>query len=73
MLPALQSARLKLSEYYAMTDEIESDLYAIGTIQAPQNKLVFISTKDWEPKWRVRYRKSLEEYLTPYQQRYSEL
>jgi hypothetical protein len=72
MLSALQSARLKLSEYYGMTDEIDGDLYAIGTILAPQNKLEFFSTKDWEPHWRIRYRESLEEYLIPYQQRYSE-
>lgn len=55
-----------------MTDEVESDLYAIGTILAPQNKLEFFSTKDWEPNWRVRYRKSFEEFLIPYQERYSE-
>lgn len=72
MLSALQAAGLKLSEYYRMTDEIGNDLYAIGTILAPQNKLEFFSTKDWEPNWRVRYRRSLEEYLIPYQQRYSE-
>jgi hypothetical protein len=72
ILSALQSARLKLSEYYGKTDEIDGDLYAIGIILAPQNKLEFFSTKDWEPHWRVRYRKSLEEYLLPYQQCYSE-
>jgi hypothetical protein len=72
MLSALQAAKLKLSEYYRITDEIGNDLYAIGTILAPQNKLEFFSTKDWEPNWRVRYRKSLEEHLIPYQQRYLE-
>ncbi|KAF9882848.1 hypothetical protein FE257_004960 [Aspergillus nanangensis] len=45
---------------------------AISTILAPQNKLEFFSTEDCEPNWRVRYRKSLEDYLIPYQQRYSE-
>jgi len=72
MLFAPQSARSRLSEYYRKTDEIDGDFYAIGTIPAPQNKLEFSSTKDWAPHWRVRCRKSLEEYLTPYQQRYSE-
>jgi hypothetical protein len=72
MLSALESAREKLSEYYAMTDNIGSDLYAIGTILAPQNKLEFFSTSDWEPHWRTRYRKSLEEYIIPYEKRYSD-
>jgi len=72
MLSAIHAARLKLSEYYKLTNEIDSDLYAIGTILAPQNKLEFFSGKDWEPHWRVRYSKSLENYLVPYQQRYSE-
>jgi hypothetical protein len=72
MLSALKQAKLKLSEYYSMTDDIHDDLYAIGTILAPQNKLHFFSTKEWEPCWRVRYRKSLEDYLVPYQQRYSD-
>lgn len=72
MLSALKQAKLKLSQYYSMTDEIPGDLYAIGTILAPQNKLHFFSTKDWEPCWRVRYRKSLEDCLVPYQQQYSD-
>jgi hypothetical protein len=72
MLAALSSAREKLSEYYGMTDHIGGDLYAIGTILAPQNKLEFFSTSDWEPEWRVRYRRSLEEYILPYEKRYSE-
>lgn len=29
----------KLSQYHKMTDEIHNDLYAIGTIIAPQHKL----------------------------------
>lgn len=72
MLSALKAAEIKLSEYYRKTDEIDSDLYAIGTILAPQNKLEFFSTKDWEPHWRPRYRRALETYVQPYQQRYSE-
>jgi len=72
MLSALKAAEIKLSEYYRKTDEIDSDLYAIGTILAPQNKLEFFSTKDWEPHWRPQYRRALETYVQPYQQRYSE-
>lgn len=45
MLSALKQAKLKLSQYYSMTDEIPGDLYAIGTILAPQNKLHFFSTR----------------------------
>ena len=72
MLAALSSAREKLSEYYRMTDHIGSDLYAIGTILAPQNKLEFFSSSKWEPDWRFRYRKSLKEYIIPYEKRYLE-
>lgn len=71
MLSALEAASTKLSEYYAMTDEVHDDLYAIGTIIAPQNKLQFFSNKDWDQGWRTRYRKSLEDYLEPYKQRLS--
>ncbi|EED22697.1 hypothetical protein TSTA_061850 [Talaromyces stipitatus ATCC 10500] len=70
MLAALSSAKEKLSEYYAMTDHVSGDLYAIGTILAPQNKLEFFSTSEWEPEWRVRYRKSLEDHEQPPMTRY---
>jgi hypothetical protein len=72
ILSALKQAKSKLSQYYSMTNDIPGDLYAIGTILASQNKLHFFSTKEWESCWRVRYRKSLEDYLVPYQQRYSD-
>ncbi|EED16324.1 hypothetical protein TSTA_014200 [Talaromyces stipitatus ATCC 10500] len=62
MLAALDSAKEKLSEYYAITDHVG----------ALQNKLEFFSTSEWEPEWRVRYRKSLEEYIVPYEKRYLE-
>lgn len=51
MLSALKQAKSKLSQYYSMTDQIPGDLYAIGMILAPQNKLHFFSTKEWEPHW----------------------
>jgi hypothetical protein len=72
MLTALHAAKRKLSHYYGMTDDIDGDLYAIGTIIAPQHKLQFFSSKDWdEPNqdWRRRYRKSLEDRLELYKQR----
>jgi hypothetical protein len=75
MLAALHAAKKKLSQYYSMTDQIPSDLYAIGTIIAPQQKLQFFSGKDWDDPvtdWRGRYRASIERYLAPYQQRISD-
>jgi hypothetical protein len=75
MLKALEAARLKLDQYYSMTDHMPGDLFAIGTILAPQNKLHFFSDKDWEdPKidYCEKYCKSLQDYLRPYQQRISD-
>ena len=46
ILSALKQAKLKLSEYYSMTDNIPDDLYAISTILASQNKLHIFSTKE---------------------------
>ena len=69
VLKALEAAKSKLSHYYAMTDDIPGDLYAIGTIIAPQNTLKFFSTKEWEDPnqdWLTRYRNSLKDYLEPY-------
>jgi hypothetical protein len=74
MLSALYAAKEKLSDYYGKTDEVPSDLYAIGTIIAPQHKLHFFSGKDWdnpEYDWRQRYRKSLQDYFEPYKQQLS--
>lgn len=72
MLKALEAAKVKLSHYYGMTDQIPSDLYAIATILAPQHKLKFFSTKEWndpDQDWQARYRSSLEKYLEPYYDR----
>lgn len=38
MLPAIQSARLKLSEYYAMTDEIHSRATYMQLLQSRRHK-----------------------------------
>ena len=72
MLTALEAARSKLSHYYAQTDHIPGDLYAIGTIIAPENKLHYFTRKEWkDPKknWCKIYRESLERLFKPYKQR----
>lgn len=71
MLKALGAARDKLADYYSKTDEVDGDLFAIGTMLAPENKLQFFSGKDWDDDydWRQRYRQSFEAYVKPYKQR----
>jgi hypothetical protein len=36
----------KLSKYYSIIDLVEGDLYAIGMILDPSNKMEFFSTSD---------------------------
>ncbi|CAP94930.1 hypothetical protein N7489_004599 [Penicillium chrysogenum] len=48
MLSSLEAAEKKLSHYYNQTDDINNNLYAIGTILSPQHKLQFFEGKDWE-------------------------
>ena len=69
---ALEHGRDKLAEYYSKTDDIPNDLYAIGTILGPRNKLELFLTPEWEKHWAPRYKQSLETYIQPYQQRYTE-
>lgn len=74
MLSSLEAAQEKLSKYYGMTDSVKGDLYAIGTILAPANKLQFFSTKDWESDdpekdYRKIYRESLEYFFRSYNER----
>lgn len=69
MLSALHAAKTKLSQYYSKTDGVPGDLFAIGTMLAPQNKLQFFSGKDWDDEWRDRYRQSFVDYFEPYKQR----
>lgn len=74
MLSSLEAAQEKLSRYYGMTDSIKGDLYAIGTILAPANKLQFFSTKDWESDdpekdYKMIYRESLESFFKSYDER----
>ncbi|KAJ5092150.1 hypothetical protein NUU61_007020 [Penicillium alfredii] len=67
MLNALKAGKQKLSDYYAETDRVSNDLYAISTVMAPQNKFQFFKSKEWDP-YRDEYRESLKDYLKPYQQ-----
>jgi predicted nucleotide-binding protein (sugar kinase/HSP70/actin superfamily) len=39
MLTALRTAEEKLRQYYSKTDDIPGDIFAIGTMLAPQHKL----------------------------------
>lgn len=75
MLRALYTVKEKLLFYYSKTDKVHYNLYAIGTIIAPQHKLQFFSSKDWDDNshsWRKRYLRSLQDYLEPYKERLSE-
>jgi len=48
---ALESSITKLREYYAKTDDPAlDDIYAHGTILAPEHKLQFFSGLDWKDK-----------------------
>lgn len=73
MLRGLNAGRAKLSEYYTKTDDMHRNLFAIGTILAPQHKLQFFSSREWgnDPEWCARYKADLEEFMEPYQQRLS--
>ncbi|KAJ5982337.1 hypothetical protein N7451_012437 [Penicillium sp. IBT 35674x] len=71
MLSSLEAAKDKLSEYYGMTDDVEGDLYAIGTILNPSNKMEFFSTSDWPPDntgkdYEREYRESLQTLFKRY-------
>jgi hypothetical protein len=68
MLEALESAESKLREYYGRTDDNElSDIYAHGTILAPQHKLEFFRTKDWTGDYATAYLESLQGRVKAYQ------
>lgn len=75
MLASLEAAEKKLSQYYSQTDTIDNNLYAIGTILSPQQKLEFFKGKDWDDpvnNWRAIYRASLEEYFQSYKRLHSD-
>lgn len=74
MLHALKAGRDKLKFYYIKTDEVPNNLYAIGTILAPQHKLKFFSSKEWgdDAVSRIRYKESFQQYMKPYQRQQPE-
>ena len=74
MLSSLEAAKEKLKKYYGETDDIEGNLYAIGTILAPSSKMEFFSTSDWDldPKIGKDYRKEYRESLQSLFERYSQ-
>lgn len=71
MLSSLEAAKDKLSKYYCMTDDVKGDLFAIGTILDPSNKMDFFSTSDWAPDntgkdYKKEYRESLQSLFERY-------
>lgn len=75
MLAALYAAKAKLSQYYSMTDDIPGDIYAIGTMLAPQHKLQFFSSKyrgDNDNARRDKHRQSFQDHFKRYQQQISD-
>ncbi|KAJ6034170.1 hypothetical protein N7460_009987 [Penicillium canescens] len=74
MLSSLIAAKDKLSKYYGMTDLVEGDLYAIGTILDPSNKMEFFSTSDWAPEHNIGkdYKKQYHESLRSLFETYSQ-
>ncbi|KAJ6096882.1 hypothetical protein N7486_007628 [Penicillium sp. IBT 16267x] len=65
------AAKDKLSKYYGMTDDVEGDIYVIGTILDPSNKMEFFSTSDWAPNntgkdYKKEYRESLQSLFWRY-------
>lgn len=69
MLHSLEAGRDKLKFYYAKTEEIHGNLYAIGTILAPQHKLQFFSSGEYgdDIESRATYKAYLEKFMEPYQ------
>ena len=68
MLKALEFSESKLREYYTKTDAKElNDIYAHGTILAPQYKLQFFKSKDWAGGWEALYHYSLQDRIKGYQ------
>jgi hypothetical protein len=75
ILSSLEATKEKLKKYYSETDDIEGNLYTIGTILAPSSKMEFFSTGDWDldpeigKDYRKEYRKSLQSLFERYSQR----
>ncbi|KAJ6038847.1 hypothetical protein N7460_007564 [Penicillium canescens] len=73
MLTALRAAEEKLRQYYSKTEDVHGDIFAIGTMLAPQHKLRFFRSREWGggPELVTRYRQSFKDYFEPYKQRRS--
>lgn len=74
MLFSLEAAKDKLSKYYGMIDLVEGDLYAIGTILDPSNKMEFFLISDWAldntgKDYKKEYRQSLQSLFEKYRLR----
>jgi hypothetical protein len=71
ILEALRLAESKLKEYYRMTDfQGVGDIYATGTILAPQYKLEFFQAPDWQDEemdYAAQYKQGLEDRIKEYQ------
>ena len=71
MLKALEAAASKLREYYSLTiDPALGSIYAYGTILAPQYKLQFFQSEEWEDEidYAEMYRSGLQDLIRSYQQ-----
>jgi len=72
MLSTLQAAESKLREYYSRTiDPALGSIYAHGTILAPQYKLQFFQSEEWQDEdidYMEMYRSSLQDLIRSYQQ-----
>jgi hypothetical protein len=72
MYEALEAAQIKLSWYYANTDNVPDDLFTIGTFLAPTQMLLFFSMPSWKNDgidWRSQYRRSFENSFQRYKAR----
>lgn len=69
MLHALEAGREKLKLYYRKTAGVHGNLYAIGTILAPQHKLQFFSRGEYgdDAESRQTYKECLQKFMEPYQ------
>lgn len=74
MLSSLEAAKEKLKKYYGDTDDIEGNLYAIGTFLVLSSKMEFFSTSDWDldPEIGKDYRKEYRESIQSLFERYSQ-
>jgi hypothetical protein len=65
MLTALCAAEEKLRQYYSKAEDVHGDVFAIGTVLAPQHKLRFFRSRKWGggPNWLLDIGKALRTTL----------